>query len=138
MKKVRGFSLIELMTVVAIVGILLTIAMPSYQSYTMRSHRADAQSELVDISARQERFLSQNNTYTVDIITAAGLNLGSATSSDGYYNLAVAACGGGTIATCYLITATAIGPQAGDAECATITLSSTGVKSGTTPGTCWQ
>lgn len=89
----------------------------------------------MDISAREERFMAQNNTYTTDINTAAGLNIGTTTSNNGYYNLSVAACGGG-IATCYLLTATATGGQANDTDCATITLSSTGVTSGTTAN-CW-
>lgn len=133
----RGFTLIELMVVVAIVGIIFAIALPSYSRYMVRAHRADGQGILLDIAAREERFLAQNNTYTVDITTAAGLNLGTATSNDGYYNLTVAAGACGAIANCYLVTATAIGSQARDAECATITYSSLGVKGGTTPGVCW-
>jgi type IV pilus assembly protein PilE len=65
-----------------------------------------------------------------------GLGLGRITSQEGYYNMTVAACGTGTIATCYLITATAAGTQVNDADCLTITYDSTGVKSGTTAD-CW-
>ncbi len=136
MTNTRGFTLIELMIVIVIVGILFAIALPSYQSSVLRGHRADAQGILMDISAREERFMAQNNTYTTDINTAAGLNMGTTTSNNGYYNLSVAACGGGSIATCYLLTATATGGQANDTDCATITLSSTGVTSGTTAN-CW-
>lgn len=131
----RGFTLIELMIVIVIIGLLFAIALPAYQSSVLRGHRADAQGILMDISAREERFMAQNNTYTTDINTAAGLNIGTTTSNNGYYNLSVAACGGG-IATCYLLTATATGGQANDTDCATITLSSTGVTSGTTAN-CW-
>jgi len=135
MTNTRGFTLIELMIVIVIIGILFAVALPSYQSSVLRGHRADAQGILMNISAREERFMAQNNTYTTDINTAAGLNIGTTTSNNGYYNLSVAACGGG-IATCYLLTATATGGQANDTDCATITLSSTGVTSGTT-ATCW-
>ena len=124
------------MIVVIIVGLLFGIALPSYQDYMLRSHRADAQGELLDISAREERFLAQNNTYTTDIAGATGLNQGTAVSGSGFYNLTVAACGGGAIANCYLVTATAIGGQMNDTDCLTITYSSTGVRSGTT-GNCW-
>lgn len=136
MNNTRGFTLIELMIVIVIVGILFAFALPSYERSVLRGHRADAQGILMDMSARQERFLAQNNTYTTDINTAAGLNMGTTTSNNGYYNLSAAACGGGAIATCYLLTATATGGQATDTDCATITLSSTGVTSGTT-ATCW-
>ena len=136
MTDTRGFTLIELMIVVAIIGILFAIAVPSYQANVLRSHRADAQSSLLDISARQERFIAQNNTYTTELSAATGLNMGSTTSSEGYYNLSVAACGTGTIATCYLVTATAAGGQANDADCLTITYDSIGVRSGTTAN-CW-
>ena len=132
MAKNSGFSLIELMIVVAIVGILAAIAVPAYQSHVLKSHRADAQTVLLDLAARQERFIAQNiNSYATSISAANGLNLGRTTSREGYYNLTVAAD-----ATSYLLTATAVGGQMKDTDCLTITISSTGVKSGTT-GECW-
>jgi len=124
------------MIVVAIIGTLFAIALPSYQNYVLRGHRADAQSILIDIAARQERFLSQNNTYTTEISAAAGLNLGTTNSSGGYYGLAVTACPAGTLATCYLVTATAVAGQMKDTDCLIITYDSRGVRSGTTPD-CW-
>ena len=136
MNKASGFSLIELMIVVVIVGILLAISVPAYQGYVLRSHRADGQASLVDIAARQERFVAQNNTYTTEISANTGLGIGSTTSREGYYNMTVGACGGGAIATCYLVTATATGSQANDADCLIITFDSAGVRSGTT-NDCW-
>ena len=136
MNQNRGFTLIELMIALVIAAVLYTIAMPAYNSHVMRSHRADAHAALLDISARQERFMAQNNTYTTEIAGATGLNMGSSTSNSNYYNMSVAACAGGTIATCYVVTATAAGGQADDTDCATITFSSRGVKSGTT-AQCW-
>jgi len=136
MKSESGFSLIELMIVVVIVGILFGVSLPAYQGYTLRSHRTEAHSSLLDIAARQERFVAQNNTYTTNISAATGLGLGSTTTQEGYYNLSVAACGTGTIATCYQITATATGRQTADTDCLTIGYSSTGAKSGTT-AECW-
>ena len=136
MTKSRGFTLIELMIVVAIVGVLFGIALPSYLNSQLKAHRTDAKSMLLKISARQERFMAQNNTYTTEIAGAAGLNVGSTDSKDGYYSMTVAACAGGVIANCYLVTATAAGGQAKDTDCLKITYDSTGVKSGTTDK-CW-
>lgn len=124
------------MIVVAIIGTLFAIALPSYQNYVLRGHRADAQSMLIDIAARQERFLSQSNAYTTEISAATGLNLGTTTSREGYYILDVTFCPGGSLATCYLITATALGGQTKDADCLEITYDSRGVRSGTTAN-CW-
>jgi len=132
MTKTSGFSLIELMIVVAIIGILAGIGIPAYKSHILKSHRADAHATLLDLAARQERFIAQNPAgYATNISAGTGLNLGRTTSREGYYNLTVAAD-----ATSYLLTATATGGQANDTDCATITFSSTGVKSGTT-GDCW-
>jgi len=136
MNKASGFSLIELLIVVVIIGLLLGISIPAYQDYTLRSHRTDAQASLLDLAARQERFVAQNNTYTTDVSGATGLNWGTTSSNEGYYTLSAAACGGGSIATCYLLTATAAGSQTNDTDCTTITLDSAGTKSGTTAD-CW-
>jgi type IV pilus assembly protein PilE len=135
MKSTNGFTLIELMIVVMIIGVLMGIGLPSYRDYVLRSHRTDAQSSLIDIAARQERFVAQQNTYAALISPANGLNMGRTTSAEGYYDLTVAACGGGTIATCYVITATATGSQAADTECATINYDSVGAKGPT--AACW-
>jgi type IV pilus assembly protein PilE len=126
----------ELLVVVVIVGVLLGISLPAYQGYVRSSKRADAHASLIDIAAREERFVAQNNTYTAELAANTGLGINSTTSRDGYYNMSVAACAGGTLATCYVITATATGSQASDTECAIITYDSAGVKSGTT-GNCW-
>ena len=137
MKSSTGFTLIELMIAVMIVGILLAISIPSYRDYVLRGQRSDGHSALLDIAGRQERFVAQNNRYTILISEAEGLNMQTTTSQDGHYEMGVAPCGGGgTIATCYVITATAVGSQAGDADCATITYDSTGAKTGTTAD-CW-
>jgi type IV pilus assembly protein PilE len=137
MKSSTGFTLIELMLVVMIIGILMAISIPSYRDYVLRGKRTDGQTALLDIASRQERFVAQNNTYTTLIAEPEGLSMGTTTSQDDQYDMSVAACGGGgTIATCYVITATAVGSQASDTDCATITYDSTGTRSGTTDE-CW-
>jgi type IV pilus assembly protein PilE len=135
MNKATGFSLIELMIVVMIVGILMAISIPAYQGYVMRSHRTDAHSSLLDIAARQERHIAQYNRYADDITAddETGLNM-AANSREGYYTLAAAACAGGVIANCYTITATAAGTQANDTDCPSISYNSVSTK---TPAACW-
>src|SRR5438045_1955189 len=59
-----GFTLIELMVVVGILGVLLAIAVPSYKQHVAKSRRADAKATLLDLAAREERFFSTNNAYT--------------------------------------------------------------------------
>ena len=122
------------MIVTVIVGILLAIAVPAYQGNILRSHRADAHSSLLDIAARQERFVAQGNTYTTVIGAAAGLNLGSASSTEGYYTLEVKPLPCNNIALCYLIEATAVGGQLNDTGCTLISYDSAGTKS---PADCW-
>jgi type IV pilus assembly protein PilE len=136
MTHARGFTIVELLVALAIAGVLFSLALPAYNGYVLRSHRADAHGALLDISARQERFMAQNNTYTTEIFGAAGLNMQTTTSSAEFYDMSVSACGTGSIATCYVVTATARGSQVADTECLTITYDSIGQKSGTTTE-CW-
>jgi len=133
MNKSTGFTLIELMIVLVIIGIVMSIAVPSYQGYVLRSHRTDAHSSLLDIAARQERYVAQNVTgYTKNIV--ADLKLANANSSKGYYALSVSDAPCTNIANCYTIIATAVGSQANDTGCTTINFDSAGRR---TPAACW-
>src|ERR1700687_4891412 len=123
--KARGFSLIELLIAMVIVAILAAIAIPSYQTYTLRSHRTDAKSALLDMASLEERFFSTNNSYSQtpsDLAYAGAAPCPCApfpVGLNGYYQItnlqAVAATPpagvtNGTPAT-YTITASAIGTQ---------------------------
>ena len=143
MNKANGFTLIELMITVAIVGILVAVAFPSYQASVLRSQRTDAHLSLARIATLQEQYFFRTNRYTsdfADIVT--GATSGSPIDSDeGHYTIALAITGGGTGWTA---TATAQGAQAGDAECAKLTLTGFGVKTALDSGgsanntECWQ
>ena len=79
--KRSGFTLIELMMVVAIISILLAIAVPAYNEYINRAHRAAAQQFLLDVAQRQEQYLLDNRQYATVLGAGAG-GLGMSTPAD--------------------------------------------------------
>ncbi|HKK22451.1 MAG TPA: type IV pilin protein [Pseudohaliea sp.] len=137
---VRGFTLLELMIAVVIVGILAAVALPSYQDSIRKGRRSDAMATLLDVANRQEQHMLDRSTYTTDM-TALGFGADPAVSEEGHYTVDAAACAAGTIATCYLLTATpaAGSPQAADGGCSTFTLDSFGRRAatGTQAADCW-
>jgi type IV pilus assembly protein PilE len=123
-----GFSLIEVMIVLVIIGILMMVAVPGYQDSMRKSRRADGMRDLMELVARQERFYAQNSRYTDDIETLGGLNFDRTISSEGYYALSVMECADtdpDDFSTCYELRAAPIGEQQKDA-CGTLTVNSKG------------
>ena len=134
----QGFTLTEILIAMAIVGILAAVAIPQYTASTFRASRAEAKSALLEVASLQERFYSINRTYSTNANPIANPAEATVNSQNTKYIVSVAACATGTIATCFLATATAQGGQAND-ECGNLTLSSTGVR-GSSAGTaadCW-
>lgn len=141
-----GFSLIELMVAVTIVSILAGIAIPGYTQQVRQSRRTEARLALLDLAAREERFMTTNNAYT-----SVPANLGYSGTfpqviGSGYYQVSVcvaaaAPCGSSSATTgnLFLAQATPVGSQTADAQCTSFTLDSTGVQAatGTTSTTCW-
>jgi type IV pilus assembly protein PilE len=131
-----GFTLIELMIAVAIVGILATIAATSYQSQIQRSRRTDARSALLDLAGREEKLYSTTNAYGA---TPALLGYGTAgtfpISVGNYYTVDVQVAAG-----TYVITATPANAQTSDTACTTLWVNQTGAQGSTGSGTtaaCW-
>lgn len=127
-----GFTLIELMIAVAIVGILAGVAFPSYQDYVRRGHRASAQGYLMDLAQREQQYFLDNRGYAS---TASALGYSSAPSDvSPYYTVAITVAGGPP--PTYSITATPTGSQASD-TCGSLTLNSAGTKSSSAGSNCW-
>jgi type IV pilus assembly protein PilE len=131
-KSNSGFTLIELMIAIAVIGILIAIAWPSYQNYVIRSSRQAAQTELLQLANLQEKIYLNANSYTVNVTTAyngrddGGLGKTTGRTDDGKYNLTITPNAGPT--QTYLITATPVvgSTQDGDGN---ITISSDGTRS---------
>ncbi len=124
--KQKGITLIELMIVVAIVGVLASIAYPSYRDQMIKTRRSDGQAMLMEVMNAQERFFTNYGSYTTNLTGAepAGLGLTDTNSDEGFYTVSAAACGGG-ISQCVVLTATAGTAQNSDGN---LTYNSQGVK----------
>ena len=126
----KGFTLIELIIVVAIVGIISAFAYPSYMEHIRNGRRTEAKAALVDLSSFMERYYTEKMVYTG---AALPYNLvpkdGGASSA--YYNLAIADITNAT----FRIEATPVGAQNGD-KCGVLSIDNRGIKSAT-QDSCW-
>ncbi|WP_445355100.1 type IV pilin protein [Microbulbifer sp. EKSA008] len=130
-----GFTLIEVLVVVAIIGILGAIAYPSYMDSVRKSNRAEAKTELNDVAQRLQRCFTAFSAYDDANCSVAGeISNGNTLSTENdLYSIS-----GVLTATTYTLTAApqSGSVQAGDSSCASFTLTQAGVKSASS-GDCW-
>jgi type IV pilus assembly protein PilE len=146
---VRGFTLLEMMIVVTMIGILAAIAFPSYNSYILRSNRTVGKTVIMRIAGMQENYFNDRKQYatvlgglSVPASTAATLYVlrdgqtATATSTEAIYSVTLT----GATAMAFTIQATPINRQTKDTSCGTLTYTNTGVKtaSGSDGANCWK
>jgi len=131
-RNIKGFTLVELMIVVAIIGILAAVAYPAYTNAVKKANRADAIDSLLSLAGRMEEYYMNNDTYVGATINAAGTGtVGSNQTSENLYTLSI------TSATAFVYTLTAT-PITADTECGNLVLNSLGQKTASTGSTaCW-
>lgn len=132
MKKQRnnhGFTLIELLITVAIIGVLASVAYPSYTDFITRSNRSEGQRELLRLANLQEQLFVDMRAYGSDT-TKLGLANPFVTDSE-KYNITVTASSAST----FTLTAAAKGSQLNDTGCTNLTINELGTKG---PAGCWE
>jgi type IV pilus assembly protein PilE len=129
-----GLTLIELLCVIAIIGILAAISYPMFAEQAAKGRRASARALMYEVLQHEERFYTENNTYTTSVVS---LGLPSPLQTDqGTHSITLAVGPTGDLTTSVSITGTAV---VSDSKCTSLTLTSAHAQSGTgsQPAVCW-
>jgi len=122
-----GFTLVELMITIVIGTILLSIAIPSYQSQIRKSRRTEAKTAILDLASREERLFSTTNNYSQAPVDMGYPGAWPQSIGGGYYTVSVTAAPvAGNVPATFTITATAVNTQLKDTQCQTFTVDQTG------------
>lgn len=131
MMKTKGFVLIDIMVVLAIIGILAALIVPSYQHHVLASYRLEASTELLRLSGLQSNMQAEHGRFSNDF-RELGIAQTDGLTESGRYKLQVLLTNEG-----YQLFADAIGPQQNDAECRRFILHHTGMKESQPTQRCW-
>ncbi|TWX50668.1 type IV pilin protein [Colwellia hornerae] len=131
-QRFKGFTLLELMIAVAVVGILASIAYPSYIDNISRANRSEGQRELLRLASLQEQYFIDHRAYTTDM-TKLGTPADPYITDSGFYSIDAVVVG-----VTYTLEATAKSTQAtNDSSCLTLSVTDTGKKAATSTN-CWE
>lgn len=134
MNKNKGFSLVELMVVLAILAMIMAYAIPNYRDYVVKSKRAEAHNKLLEIAGMFEKFYVNNNRYPTSLRSGGAFPLGMNNTYLTWADYTITAT---FTANGWTLTATAQNAQAtDDSSCATITYNNQGQKG--TSAECWN
>jgi len=140
MRQQRGFSLMELMVAVTIIGIIVAVALPSYNSHMLNTRRTTATSCVVELAQFMERMYTTSMDYSLDNAGEATVLPASSCRNDleDFYTLSLEAT-----AQAFILTATPIGAQEQDTSCGVLTLNQSGARTAAGSGAaakvreCW-
>lgn len=140
MKKIHGFTMIELMIVLVIIGLIMAYALPAYNRQVIRSKRTEAQNTLVELAAIQEKHNAVYNQYAITLggtlgPTALGLRGRYIQTADYNYRISTNAAGLWTVRAIGRINSTQFNDNFGGTNCRIIRLNALGSKF---PLACWQ
>lgn len=136
-----GFTLLEMMIVVAIIALLATIALPSYQDYVRKGRRADAQSFLLEVAARQQHWLVDRRAYSGFVekaVADGGLGMTAPSNVSTFYDVTMVVDNTAGTPPTFTVTAT---PKSGNDQakdkCGALSVNQSGTKTYSGTGTCW-